>query len=548
MFIRSRRRGPYTYLQLVENSRDGKRVIQRVIANLGRLDLAQESGALDSLLRSGARFSERIHLLDAHSKGQTATTRTVKIGPVLLMEKLWRESGIKGIVDMFAGTRRFGFSIERVIFTAVLQRLFRPGSDRAGERWMRGYDIPGGEELDLQHFYRTMGWLGEPLGPEHQADATPFIHRSVKDLIEEHLFAARRDLFSAINLVFFDTTALYFEGNGGETIGQYGHSKDHRPDLRQMVVGVVLDDNGNPVCSELWPGNIADVKSLVPVATRLRDRFGIQNICIVADRGMISAKTIEELERMKWSYILGVRMRVVKGIRQNVLTDWQYFRQVYPERTNSTDPAPLKVKQVWHEGKRYIVCHNEEEARKDRHAREAIVAALRDQLRQGDKSLVGNKGYRRFLKISGSHFEVDEDRIGDDALFDGRYVLQTNMELEPAQVAMQYKQLWIVEDIFRTMKSLMDTRPVYHKCDDTIRGHVFCSFLALVIRKRLQDMIGRKGWKLEWDHVVRDVDAISRVTVNHEGKRFVIRTEAAGTAGKVFQAAGVALPPVLQNA
>jgi hypothetical protein len=99
-----------------------------------------------------------------------------------------------------------------------------------------------------------MGWLGEPLGEEHQIDATPFIHRSIKDLIEEHLFALHRDLFSSIGLVFFDTTSLYFEGQGGETVGHYGHSKDHRPDLHQMVVGVILDENGNPLCSELWPG------------------------------------------------------------------------------------------------------------------------------------------------------------------------------------------------------------------------------------------------------------------------------------------------------
>lgn len=548
MFIRSRKRGLHTYLQIVENHRDGSKVIQTTIANLGRLDILNKTGGLDSLLRSGAKFSEKLVLLDAHHNGLTTTTHTVKIGPVLLLEKLWKESGIRSLIEQFASDRRFGFSVERVIFAAVLQRLFQPGSDRAGERWIQSYAMEGSEHLDLHRYYRTMGWLGEPLGEEHQIDATPFMHRSVKDLIEEHYFALHRDLFSGIHLVFFDTTALYFEGNGGESIGQYGHSKDHRPDLKQMVVGVVLDDNGNPVCSELWPGNIADVKSLLPIIKRLKNRFGIDRICIVADRGMISAKVMEELEAMGMYYILGARMRRVKEIRTEVLTNKDQYTEIFPERQQSKDPSPLKVKEVVLGDHRYIICHNEEEARKDRYDRETIIASLREKLKQGDISLVGNKGYRRYLKrISGKHFEVDDTKISGDEIFDGKYVLLTNTDLHPMEVAIQYKQLWTVEDIFRTMKSILETRPIFHKCDDTIRGHVFCSFLALCMRKKLFDKLEKRNWKLEWEQIVQDVDAISEVTVTHAQKEFVIRTEARGVAGKVFQAAGVGLPPVLKD-
>ena len=177
-----------------------------------------------------------------------------------------------------------------------------------------------------------------------------------------------------------------------------------------------------------------------------------------------------------------------------------------------------------------------------------IVESLRNQLRQGDKSLIGNKGYRKFLKAVHTRFEVDEDKIMDEELFDGKWVLRTNTELSAADVALKYKQLWIVEDIFRTMKSILETRPIYHQLDETITGHVFCSFLAMVLRKQLQDRIDKKGWKLEWADIVSDVDAIQQVQVTHQDKSFVIRTETKGVAGKVFQAAGVALPPVLLEA
>ena len=125
-----------------------------------------------------------------------------------------------------------------------------------------------------------------------QTGATPFGPRCVKDQVEEGLFARRRDLFSSLSVAFFDTTSLYFEGQGGQSLGRRGKSKDHRPDLRQMVVGVVLDQAGQPVCTHLWPGNTADVKSLVPVAQDLQQRFGVGRICVVADRGMISAETL----------------------------------------------------------------------------------------------------------------------------------------------------------------------------------------------------------------------------------------------------------------
>ena len=276
-----------------------------------------------------------------------------------------------------------------------------------------------------------------------------------KDLIEEALFARRRDLFTQLQLVFFDTTSIYFEGQGGETIGQRGHSKDHRPDLKQMIVGAVLDGQGRPICCELWPGNTADVTTLIPVVDRLRSRFGVTKVCIVADRGMISKETIEELEKEErgWQYILGARMRSQNEVKDEVLARAGRYRVVHPERQTSEDPAPLKVKEVRVEGRRYIVCLNEDEARKDAADREAIVASLQEKLRSGEKSLVGNKGYRRYLSPTGSdHFQIDEAKIKEEARYDGKWVLRTNTDLDTAEVALQFKRLWMVEAWFRRLR------------------------------------------------------------------------------------------------
>jgi hypothetical protein len=550
MFFRTKTSGPRSYLQIVENRWEDGRPRQRVIATLGRLDHLQQSGQLDALLVSGARLAQSVLLLSAHAKGQLPTITTRRIGPALIFERLWRETGCQRAIEQLLGGRRFECDIERAVFLTVLHRLFNPGSDRAADKWKADYQIEGCEALQLHHLYRAMGWLGEQLPQNQQKDKTPFAPRCIKDRIEEGVFAHRRDLFTDLQLVFFDTTSIYFEGEGGQDIGQRGFSKDHRPDLYQMVVGAVLDGQGKPICCELWPGNTTDVTTLIPVVDRLRSRFGVRRVCIVADRGMISQETIEALEQDErgWQYILGARMRSQTEVKDEVLARAGRYRVVHPPRVQSDDPSPLKVKEVWVEDRRYIVCLNEDEARKDAADREAIVGALREQLRRGDKSLVGNKGYRRYLSGSDSpHFQIDEAKVAEDARYDGKWVLRTNTELDSAEVALQYKQLWLVEQWFGSCKSLFQTRPIYHRCDETIRGHVFCSFLALVLRQELQARLEERGHECEWADVIQDLDRLQVVEVEQDGKRFLLRSEVQGTCGKVFQTVGVALPLTVQQ-
>lgn len=548
MFFRIKPSGPRHYLQIVENFWDQGRTRQRVLATLGRLDRLQASGQLDALLASGARFAERVLLLTAHADGQAPALTTQRIGPVLIFERLWRETGCQAVVESLLADRRFEFAVERAVFLTVLHRLVQPGSDRAADKWKRDYAIAGSADLELHHLYRAMAWLGQELPADQQQGSTRLVPRCTKDVIEEQVFARRRDLYTDLQLVFFDTTSLYFEGHGGETLGQYGHSKDHRPDEKQMVVGAVLDGEGRPICCELWPGNTADVTTLIPVVDRLWRRFRIRQVCIVADRGMISQATLADLEQQGWPYILGARMRQQKEVREQVLADRGRFRVVHGPRQQATDPAPLKVKEVWVEDRRYVVCVNEEEVVSDRARREQIVAALREQLRQGDKALVGNKGYRLYLKVEGEgHFVIDEAKLAEEARYDGTWVLRTTTALATAEVALQFKRLWQVEQWFRSCKSLLATRPIFHQRDETIRGHVFCSFLALLLRHELQARLAAHGLAFEWADVLQDLEQLQFVDVAHQGQRFRLRTELPGVCGRVFQAVGVAIPPTVQQ-
>lgn len=544
MFARVKRTQGREYLQLVENRRVGKKVRQSVIANLGRLDEWRENGTLEAVIASLARHSEKLAVLTAHAAGELDSVSRECVGPSLLFGRLWERTGLVEILGRLLRDRVFGFAVERAVFTTVLHRLCDPGSDRACEHWMRDQAISGTEGLSLHHFYRAMAWLGEVLPDGEQGGATPFVPRCTKDLVEEALFQRRRTLFSSLSLVFFDTTSIYFEGGGGESVGRYGHSKDHRPDLKQMVVGAVLDGEGHPICCELWPGNTTDVTTVVPVLDRLRARFAITEVCLVADRGMISQDTITALESRvrKVSYILGARMRRVSEVSEQVLSRAGRYHVVHGERVNSKDPSPLKVKEVSAGDHRYVVCVNDEQARKDAADREAILASLKDQLKRGAKSLVGNKGYRRYLKAEGARFAIDRKKVKEEARYDGTWVLRTNTDLPAEEVALQYKQLWRVEALFRSVKSVLQTRPIFHKRDETIRGHVFCSFLALVLLRVLEGALEKASLKLEWGRFMEDLGALETITVEQDNKRFALRTDARGDVGKAFQAIAVALP------
>lgn len=547
MFVRVKKAGNNSYIQIVENRRDGHTVRQYVIATLGKADELIESGKLDSMARSLLKHTKAVQVVDAYRDGAFIAHQTRSIGPALVFDRLWKELGLQEVIQSLLEETRFQVPVERAIFLTVLHRLFCPGSDRAAERWKDGFVIPGAEEISLHHMYRAMEWLGRRTT---QLGSDPLTSRCTKDEIEERLFARNRDLFTRMNVVFFDTTSIYFEGEGGQELGRRGHSKDSRPDLPQMVVGAILDGTGKPVCCEMWPGNVTDVTTLKPVIDRLTERFGVQSLCIVADRGMVSKDTIASLESsdLDLRYILGVRMRKLKIFKDQTFVIDDSFVEVTPPRTRKSDPSPLKVSERMIDGKRYILCYNEEQARKDRYDREAIVESLRQKLRESDKNLVGNRGYRKFLAQRGANqFEIDEEKVQEDARFDGIWILTTNMTDPAADIARYYKELWLVEDVFRSVKTVLQTRPIYHHNDCSIRGHVFCSFLALMLLKELESRLAERGMSFEWQDIKRDLEALQEIELSVNGEPFTLRTELRGCCGEVFKAVGVAVPPRVQN-
>lgn len=501
----------YEYLQITESFRRDGKPRQRVLATLGRRDELLAKGTIDSLVESLAKFSQKYRVL----KDRSLAARSSKLwGPTLIFGRLWDEQGLPEILRRLAEGRKFGFDVERVAFAMTLQRLCAPDSDLQASGWLE--TVEGRPEIALQYLYRTNGFLAE-----------------VREDLEHELFFRDRDLFSQeLDLAFMDTTSIYVYRDTETEWRKRGYSRDRRSDLPQLVLGVAMDREGRPVSWEVFPGNTADPAAFEAMITKMRRRFRIGRAVVVADRRMMEKKSLELLttEKAPYDYILGCRMRKQKEIGGAVLAQAGPFHEVGEN---------LKVKEVLVGDRRYIICLNEEEERKDEAAREAILDHLREKLSGGAKSLVANRGYARYLRVTKGAMRIDEDKVAAEARYDGKYVLRTNTELPAAEVAQTYKSLWRVERAFRETKSTLSVRPIFHHRDDTSIGHIVAGFLALRLEVDLQRRLDDRGVDVSWPTLMRDLGRVQAVRLEADGQSYVLRTDLQGTAHQAFLAAGV---------
>jgi hypothetical protein len=529
VFVRLKRSvqasGTYEYLQVVESTREGSKVRQRVIANLGRRDQIVANGTLDGLLQSLAKFSERLRVVEKVRKQGMHALTARSWGPALVFDRLWHEQGVPDVIAHLLKGRSFEFDVERVCFALALQRQCAPGSDLQGSAWVRTIECPGFERIALHHMYRTVGFLAE----SHEQ-------------IERELFRHDRDLFSqTLDLVFIDTTSTFVYRTEETELRRRGYSRDRRPDQPQVVICLAVDQRGWPVSWDVLPGNTADKKAFVAMIEKLRKRFRIRRVVVVADRGMISKDTITLLEnddRAPFDFILGCKMRRQKEVSEEVLSRAGRYHKVADN---------LEVKQVVVGDRRYIVCRNPIEAEKDAASRAAILAKLESALEHGPKAIIGNVGFKRFVHVARGAVSIDREAVERDARLDGKFVLRTSTDLEPAEVAQAYKSLWRVERAFRESKSTLEVRPVFHHRDDTTIGHIIGCFLALRLEVDLQQRLDASGVDVAWPDLMRDLSEVRAVEVVLDGRVFRLRTDLHGSASAAFAAAGVRIPRIVEE-
>lgn len=506
------------YLYLVATKRIGGRTKQIIMANFGRVEDADK--ILPEVVEKIAKFSKKLKVINLSKDMRNDWVK--EYGPVIIFRRLWERLGLDRFFTKYLQDHKVEFNAGEVIYTIVLNRLLEPKSEFATHEWVKG--LYGVEKVpDLHQWYRALDFL-----LEH------------KDRLEADLYQGQRDLFSQeIDMVLMDTTSVVYFGDGdkAEDILDYGYSKEKRFDLKQIIVGIIMTKDGIPLGHEVYPGNTNDINAFKEMIRMVSRRFKIRRVIIVCDRGMISEKNILALELDGYEYIVGMRMRQLKREDAEKILS---LGGMIPVRQG------IKAKEVPFNNKRLIVCFNQEEAIKDKAKREEIIERLVEKLKtQGLKSLLIHKEYSKYLKIKAEKPELDEEKVKDEALFDGKFVLQTNTRLGWREIVLAYKDLWQVEAAFRTLKSELEMGPIYHYTEPRIRAHIFTCFLALVLKIVFHKDLFNIDKTLSVNKVLEDIKKIKAVQVTIKDMPMVLRTELEGEAHSAFRAVGLKIPPRL---
>lgn len=524
------------YFLICKNVRQGNRIKQITLANLGRLDEHGNLANADGLIEKLLTVQKKYQLLEASQDLLAHSAKTY--GPVVVFEALWRELGLARMFASVLENTDHTTQIQEAIFCMVLNRLLDPASKLGTFSWKETVYRKAWENLELQQFYRAMDFLAP-----------------IKEVVEQTLAQNLLNLFNLkLTLVLMDTTTVMYDGEGNESnLLEFGYSRDKRPDLKQAVVGVMMTREGIPIGCETYAGNLSDQNAFPAMWQRFKARFPeVKQVIFVCDRGSISEKNLEMLEELNYDFIVGIRMRSLdEKARLKLLSD-SGFHEV-------RDDLQIKeVNQTDEEGKkrRYIVAFNPVEASYEKKKREAFRKALEQKVqKRGLKDWLIKNGYKKYIRfLEGSGLEIDEKRFDKEAIYDGKWVLLTNTKLPAKDVALHYKSLALVERGFRSMKSGFEVHPMYHRITRRIETHIFLCFLALVLKcvfihklrawEQRQAKAKKEAVQVDsYVEILRDLAKMKAVDLEIHGKRLVIRTELEGKAYSAFQAIGKPVPP-----
>ncbi len=536
------------YVQLAHNRRVNGVTQAEVLVNLGR----EEEIDLDGLRRLAASIARYCDGDGAGEQlgepGEFEVLASRPMGGAWLLDGLWRTLGVDRALAGVLGKRRFSTDVERVLFAMVANRALAPCSKLAAAEWAsEDVHIPGLAGMDEDQCYRAMDLL---------------VEADTEGKLQEAVFFACADLLNLeVDLLFFDTTSTYFERDEPDAVGEhgepafraYGHSKDHRPDLPQVVIGLAVTREGIPVRVWVWPGNTNDMSVLQEVKDDLRG-WRLGRVVTVVDRGFSSDENLRYLTRAGGHWIAGERMRDGSPDAQAALSRPGRYQTV---RDN------LRVKEVrvgtGDASKRFIVCHNPGEADRDKTHRDETIARLEAELariaaarakatnakastahHRAECALRDHPTLGRYVRQTKTgRLLIDQAKIKAEQRLDGKYLLSTSdPDLSAEDVALGYKNLLEAERGFRDLKSTIELRPVFHRLEHRIRAHILLSWLALLLIR-----VAERQTAQTWRRIALELQRLHLVTLTGPTGTLQQTTRLTDAQRQILTAAAITAPP-----
>jgi len=532
----------YQYLQLCESFRNDKGEPRtRVVANFGRADKL-DAKKIDQTITALLKYASSSALV--RPPAETEYGRVRDYGNILALEHLWDQLLVGQTITANLKGNKVEFSVADMVKVMVLNRACDPHSKLGVMRWLGTVHIPGlkSDEVDYQHLLRAMDYLVE-----------------AKEPVEKQLFNHLVTIFSPkVDLVFYDLTSSYFEGEGPE-IASFGYSRDQRPDRKQIVLALVVTREGLPITHEVLAGNTPDVTTLEETVEKLSRKFNIGKTIFVCDRGLISEDNLEKLDEFHFPYIIALKPRgnnEAKGLYQKNLSGF----------LEDATLGDLRIKEKRQNGFRYILCHNPEVAEKKKIKREHYYAKIRAEAQKLEKQFqrgrlndldlhhrvsetIEKYHMSRYLdpKIENGklilyiHPEVWEQ----ETFLAGKFFLKTNIdekELPAPEVVRSYKQLQQVERAFRELKDFLKIRPIFHYTDSRVRAHVFVCVLSYLLEQLIGLQLKRASKTLSARRALFLLSQLKSIECKANGRSLMVTNQIDPEIASLLEALGIRKP------
>jgi len=512
---------PIYYFQIAESyrSKDGPK--HKTICTVGRVDEVIKNGTLKRFMESISRHLEDVALLDLEKE----SIKGVRLlGAVLAVEKAFSDLGLDRKLSEVASRRKIQFDFVKAVKLMVINRVLAPCSKLSITRWKEElYNAEEYEGIQAQHLYRSLDLLSR--------EAEELKRQTYRGVRVLSLFKPE------VRVVYYDLTTLYFESEIADELKDFGYSKDHRPDKVQVVLGVVLDEEGLPVTYEVYPGNTFEGATVVEMVRKLKAEYEVKEVIFVGDRGLVSKKALQELEGLGCGYVLAARVkRLPEKVKEEIGrdTDWE---ELTPD---------LKVKELKVNHRRLVVYKSEVLKKEDEARREEILEWIREQLEKNPKGLMLKRGYSKYLQVEGAEIKFNGKAIEKEARLDGVFGFWCRGEGTGKKEAYKvYKQLWQVEEAFRSMKSSLKIRPVYHWTPRRIKGHVAMCYLAFCVCKVLEKRLKDAGLSMSLREALGELGQVRAVDLETKKGSIQVRTEVKGIKHDLFRALSLKIPSVV---
>ena len=491
MYIRltSSKKSKHSTLQIVEGVREGKKVKQKIIASLG---IIKSKNDLEKLRKLADHLIQKLEKEGLPADGKIdiknlVHKKTIYDGFGVVTNELMQLSGFSTVIQKAQGKN--SFNLEEIVKLILTQRFDLPSSKLRTYERQEDHGFYG---IDLQHIYRAMDAL-EPLGSEIQKQAFNTVCK----------FSGEIDCF------FFDVTTLYFESVIQDEIRDFGFSKDQKYHSVQIVLALVVDAQGIPIAYELFKGNLAETKTLVPVLENLRNRFSINNVTVVCDRGLASKPNVEALQGSHFHFVIATKLRSIsKKLKINDLSAYSLL----PNQKAIPEEEKVLVRTMEHPQYKdtlLIATYSPKRAKKDKEDRERLIEKLKKKLCNSSdetaiKNVISNGGYKKFTNVKdGSLLTINEKAIEEDAKWDGFHgiAVSNSSNLTVEQALGRYHDLWHVEEAFRIAKCTLKTRPIFHWSPHRIKTHVLLCFMNLFLERFLELLLRQNETPLTPDKI-----------------------------------------------